>query len=63
MPTPAGPETNKFRCESCGRWFNAEGEFRVHQTECSAAEQTGAKPRKHIPAEEEEKSHARKEPE
>jgi hypothetical protein len=36
MPTPAGPGTNQFRCESCGRFFNEEEEFEGHRTECAA---------------------------
>ena len=36
MPTPAGPETNQFRCSSCGRYFNEQGEFEQHERECSA---------------------------
>jgi hypothetical protein len=38
MPTPAGPGTNRYRCESCGRYFNEEEEFHSHRTECQAHE-------------------------
>lgn len=41
MPTPQGKDTNKYRCEACGRYFNTEGEFRDHERECLAAQQTG----------------------
>lgn len=37
MPTPAGPDTNQFHCEFCGRWFNEEHAFRDHQIECRLA--------------------------
>jgi hypothetical protein len=36
MPTPAGPDTNQFRCESCGRFFNDAEEFERHHRECEA---------------------------
>ena len=42
MPTPAGPGTNQFRCESCGRFFNEKDEFERHRTEC-AARQSGSR--------------------
>ena len=38
----AGPETNRFRCESCGRWFNAEQELAAHTTECRLAKSATA---------------------
>jgi hypothetical protein len=40
MPTPAGPGTNEFRCDACGRWFNTESELASHQFECVMAKQT-----------------------
>lgn len=40
MPTPAGPGTNQFRCNACGRYFNTEGELREHDLECRAAKQS-----------------------
>lgn len=33
----AGPDTNRFRCESCGRFFNTEQELAEHQPECQLA--------------------------
>ena len=42
MPTPASPETNRFRCDACGRHFNTEAELQQHARECSAAKATGA---------------------
>jgi hypothetical protein len=42
MPTPANPDTNRFRCEACGRHFNTEGELRSHEVECAAAQSSGA---------------------
>jgi hypothetical protein len=41
MPTPAGPNTNQFRCEACGRHFNSEGELKDHQVGCLEAKQSG----------------------
>jgi hypothetical protein len=37
MPTPAGPETNQFRCNACGRWFNTQAEVSEHEVECRRA--------------------------
>ncbi len=33
----AGPGTNQFRCETCGRWLNTRGELSQHEVECRAA--------------------------
>lgn len=33
----AGPGTNQFRCNSCGRYFNTQGELSEHETECRTA--------------------------
>ena len=33
----AGPGTNQFRCETCGRWFNTKAELEAHQPECALA--------------------------
>ena len=33
----AGPETNQFRCETCGRWFNTRLELSEHEPECRLA--------------------------
>jgi len=35
----AGPGTNQFRCESCGRYFNTQSEFSAHQAECQLAKE------------------------
>ena len=37
MPTPASPETNNFRCNACGRYFNTQSELAVHEPECRSA--------------------------
>ena len=37
MPTPAGPGTNRFRCNACGRYFNEPGELAAHEVECRTA--------------------------
>ena len=37
MPTPAGPNTNEFRCNACGRYFNTQSELGTHETECRRA--------------------------
>jgi hypothetical protein len=33
----ASPGTNQYRCETCGRYFNAEAELLAHETECRIA--------------------------
>ncbi len=33
----AGPGTNQFRCESCGRYLNTQEELSEHETECRLA--------------------------
>ncbi len=40
MPVNAGPETNQFRCNACGRWFNTQAELSAHEVECRAAKVT-----------------------
>ncbi len=42
MPTAAGPETNSYRCEACGRHFNTEHELHEHAKECAAVKATGS---------------------
>ena len=42
MPSPANPESNRFRCRACGRHFNNEAELREHAAECEAAKNTGS---------------------
>jgi hypothetical protein len=37
MPTEAGPDTNRFRCNACGRYFNTQGELSAHEVECRMA--------------------------
>jgi hypothetical protein len=32
---------NQYRCEFCGRWFDAEGELKAHEAECRGAFQSG----------------------
>lgn len=38
----AGPNTNQFRCESCGRYFNTQAELSTHEVECRLAKQATA---------------------
>jgi len=33
----AGPGTNRFRCETCGRYFNTDQELSKHEPECRLA--------------------------
>ena len=33
----AGPGTNQFVCQSCGRYFNSESELSQHEIECQLA--------------------------
>ena len=33
----AGPDTNQFRCNACGRYFNTAGELAAHSPECRLA--------------------------
>lgn len=40
MPAPAGPDTNQFRCNACGRYFNTQSELSQHEVECRPAKQT-----------------------
>ena len=42
MPTNQGPDTNRFRCEACGRFFNTEEELNVHRNNCVTTQQTGS---------------------
>jgi len=37
MPRPASPETNQFRCNACGRYFNDPAELAAHEVECRTA--------------------------
>jgi hypothetical protein len=38
----AGPGTNQFRCESCGRYFNTHAELSTHEAECRLAKEATA---------------------
>ena len=40
MPTPAGPNTNEFRCNACGRYFNTQAELSAHEVECRNSKMT-----------------------
>jgi hypothetical protein len=33
----AAPDTNKFRCSACGRYFNTAGELSAHEPDCRTA--------------------------
>jgi hypothetical protein len=35
----ASSNTNQFRCESCGRYFNTQSELSAHETECRLAKE------------------------
>ena len=39
----AGPNTNQFQCDSCGRFFNTEAELSTHQVECRLAKEASGK--------------------
>lgn len=54
MPTPAGPETNNFRCDACGRWFNTGEQLSNHQAECVVARQTTDAGRRNLESQREE---------
>jgi hypothetical protein len=66
MPTPAGPDTNQFRCNACGRYFNTADELGTHEPECRTAKlatQRGAEElaredaTTHLPNDQESKDH------
>ncbi|HZU26029.1 MAG TPA: hypothetical protein VFA04_10930 [Bryobacteraceae bacterium] len=66
MPSPAGPGTNQFRCNACGRYFNTQEELSTHEVECREAKQatrTGAAQlaeqdrTPHLPNDQESKEH------
>jgi hypothetical protein len=40
MPTNAGPQTNQFRCNACGRYFNTQQELEPHEAECRIAKES-----------------------
>jgi len=42
MPTPASPDSNQFRCNSCGRFFNSPDELKQHEPDCRAAKSATA---------------------
>ena len=48
MPSPASPGTNQFRCNACGRYFNASAELSVHEVECRLAKQSTAEGAKEL---------------
>lgn len=66
MSRLAGPDTNQFRCNACGRYFNEAGELRAHETECRPAKEATAEGRRelaeqdatpHLPNDQESKEH------
>lgn len=66
MPTPASPDSNHFRCNACGRYFNTADELGTHEVECRAAKsatQEGAQElaredtRPHLPNDQGSKEH------
>ncbi len=44
----AGPGTNQFHCESCGRYFNTQAELSAHETDCRLAKAATAAGRDQI---------------
>ena len=56
MPTPASPETNQFRCNACGRYFNEPGELSAHEVECRRAKSSTEEGRREL-AEEDSRPH------
>jgi hypothetical protein len=42
----AAPDTNQFRCNACGRYFNSEEELTSHEQECRLAKAATASGRK-----------------
>ena len=44
----AGPNTNQFRCNSCGRYFNTQGELSQHEPECRTAKAATAAGREEL---------------
>src|SRR5881227_1854314 len=51
MPTSAGPETNQFRCNACGRYFNTIQELRSHEIDCRVAKESTPEGRAELAAE------------
>ena len=45
------PQTNQFRCNACGRYFNTEDELTGHERECRLAKQTTPAGRNALPRE------------
>lgn len=58
MPSPAGPDTNKFRCNACGRYFNTQTELSAHEVECRLAKVTTEEGRREL-NEQDQTSHQR----
>ena len=48
----AGPNTNQFRCNSCGRYFNTQNELSQHEPECRTAKVSTATGREELREEE-----------
>ncbi len=44
----AGPNTNQFRCNSCGRYFNTQSELSQHEPECRTAKAATATGREEL---------------
>jgi hypothetical protein len=44
----AGPDTNQFRCSSCGRFFNSQTELTAHEGECRLAKAATASGRQNL---------------
>ncbi len=58
MPTPASAQTNQYRCNACGRYFNTEDQLRGHEVECRAAKASTPEGRENL-REEDSQPHAR----
>jgi len=50
----ADPETNQFRCNACGRFFNSNSELSAHETECRLAKAATASGRQSLEQEDSE---------
>ena len=48
MPSPAGPDTNNYRCNACGRYFNTQADLSGHEVECRLAKATTEEGRREL---------------
>ena len=66
MPASADPGINQYRCNACGRYFDAREELNAHEVECRAAKEATREGREelaredskpHLPKDQESKEH------